>query len=205
MNEVSNGFKNPLGQGPLPVPLPKKSFWQENRETMIRLLFLVIILGGAVAYGTYVSNNKNLPEKIEIRKNTEMQDKITENNTVKVTDLDKGKTNVVVTNPNADQKVSGSKNSVTIIAEKGDGYTHLARRALAEYLKNFGEKNLSAEHKIYIEDYLQKKVSQKNTLQTGDQVSFSQDDLQGAIESALNLSQSQIQNLHKYAVLVPGL
>ena len=51
-------------------------------------------------------------------------------------------------------------------AERGNGSTHLARRALAHYLEKNPDSSLSAEHKIYIEDYLRKNVGHTGPVPT---------------------------------------
>lgn len=91
------------------------------------------------------------------------------------------------------------------IAQKGDGVTHLARRALKAYLIDRGkELNLTKEHKIYIEDYMQKKTGDF-WLQVGQKLTFSEDLIKEAIEHALQLTPEQLQNLTQYSQLVSGL
>jgi len=89
-------------------------------------------------------------------------------------------------------------------AEPGEGITHLARKALKEYLKEKGGPNLTPEHKIFIEDYLQKKTGDY-WLKVGQKVTFSQELIKEAIEKAQTLTQEQLQNLTQYAKLVPEL
>jgi len=89
-------------------------------------------------------------------------------------------------------------------AVKGDGTTKLARRALANYLEKNPDSTLTAEHKIYIEDYLRKQVPQKRVF-VGTSVEFSKSLIQNAITQSKNLNERQLQNLHKYAVRVPSL
>ena len=67
-------------------------------------------------------------------------------------------------------------------AAKGDGTTHLARRALAHYLEKNTDSALTAEHKVYIEDYLRKNVSHSGWLNQNDSVSFSKDLIKQAID-----------------------
>lgn len=92
-------------------------------------------------------------------------------------------------------------------AAKGNGATHLARHALKEYLQNKKElqDNLKAEHKIYIEDYLQKHTTHPKVLKIGDEISFSDGLINEAVEKAQKLTDKQIQNLSKYVPLVPSL
>ena len=87
-------------------------------------------------------------------------------------------------------------------AQKGDGTTHLARRALAHYLEKNPDSSLTPEHKIYIEDYLRKNVSTKGHLAVGQSVEFSKDLIKQAIESSNNLNASQLKNLQKYSAHV---
>lgn len=97
---------------------------------------------------------------------------------------------------------------IIVTAAKGNGATHLARQALKEYLKDKPElaQKLSAEQRIYIEDYLRKHLTdQPKTLHPGDRLTFSNNDIQNAIDLALNLTDSQIKNLSRYAPLVPSL
>jgi len=89
-------------------------------------------------------------------------------------------------------------------AVKGDGTTKLARRALANYLEKNPDSTLTAEHKIYIEDYLRKNVPQKRVF-VGTSVEFSKSAIQNAVTQSKNLNEKQLQNLHKYAVRVPSL
>ena len=91
------------------------------------------------------------------------------------------------------------------MAQHGNGYTHLARRALAEYLDTTGSQGLQAEHKIFAEDYLQKKIPDKQRLFAGDEVSFDQGQIQEAIDTALQLTDAQVDNLSQYVPLVPSL
>lgn len=103
-----------------------------------------------------------------------------------------------------------SRNGADIIvtAAKGNGTTHLSRQALREYLKDKPElaQKLSAEQRIYIEDYLRKHITgEPKTLHIGDQISFSDDTIKIATDLALNLTDSQIKNLSQYVPLVPSL
>lgn len=90
-------------------------------------------------------------------------------------------------------------------AEKGEGTTHLARRALRKYLQeNKPNFELTPEHKIYIEDYLAKKIN-KPMLKLGQEIEFSQDLIKEAIQKAETLTPEQLQNLEQYSQLVPSL
>ncbi len=90
-------------------------------------------------------------------------------------------------------------------AAKGEGLTHLARRALRSYLKDHPLPfYLTPERKIYIEDYLAKKKG-GGWLKLGQKVEFSQDLIKEAIEMSEQLTPSQLENLKQYSQLVPSL
>jgi len=89
-------------------------------------------------------------------------------------------------------------------AAKGEGTTNLARRALANYLEKNTDTSLSAEHKIFIEDYLRRQVS-NGKLKVGDSREFSKDMIAKSIEKSKELNEKQLKNLQKYAQRVPGL
>jgi len=87
-------------------------------------------------------------------------------------------------------------------AQPGEGVTHLARRALKSYLSDKGDSfNLTAEHKIYIEDYLQKKTGSQ-LLKLGDKVNFSDQLIAEAINQSQKLTSNQLENLKQFSALV---
>ena len=84
-------------------------------------------------------------------------------------------------------------------AQEGEGITHLARRAAKEYLDRTGQgKDLTAEHKVYIEDYLQKKTGDQ-WLSLGEKVSFSGDLIKEAADNSMQLTSEQLENLKQYS------
>jgi len=98
--------------------------------------------------------------------------------------------------------MSGISTEGTIIekAVKGDGVTHLARRALKDYLKD-NPQELTNEHKIYIEDYLKDEIGSR-PLKVDDEIAFSEDLIKEAIDASLQLTPEQLKNLEKYSALV---
>ncbi|MDD3190646.1 MAG: hypothetical protein PHI66_03070 [Candidatus Pacebacteria bacterium] len=85
-----------------------------------------------------------------------------------------------------------------VTAEKGDGVTHLARKALNEYLQENGKNELTDLHMIYIEDYIQNKTSSE-TLEVGQNLTFSRNLIAEAISSSERLSETALENLKKYS------
>jgi len=96
----------------------------------------------------------------------------------------------------------GRKEAGTIVevAAKGDGVTHLARRALKDYLEDHPQE-LTNEHKIYIEDYLKDRTGSR-PLEVGEEIAFSEDLIKEAIDASLELTPEQLKNLEKYSALV---
>lgn len=90
-------------------------------------------------------------------------------------------------------------------AQAGEGVTHLARKALDNYLKEKGVSfNLTPEHKVYIEDYIKDKTGEK-WLTVGETLSFSESLIAEAIQAAENLTPEQLKNLEQYSALIPNL
>jgi len=87
-------------------------------------------------------------------------------------------------------------------AEKGEGLTHLARRVLRKHLQaNLQDFEVTAEHKVYAEDYIAKKLG-SGWLELGQEVEFSLELIEEAIERSADLSQQQLDNLTQYSQLV---
>lgn len=88
------------------------------------------------------------------------------------------------------------------MAERGDGLTHLARRAATHYLEKNADSSLTAEHRIYIEDYLRKKVGHEGGTHIGTSVTFSKDLIREAIDASKQLDERQLENLKQYSARV---
>jgi len=195
-----------------------KQWLQDNLRIIVSVAIVVIIAAGIYSY----SNRSITPETTDQSDQTLSQDNtaISEENTDQSTATAKPeteeKTAPKVATKTETQKQPESQassvatsqeteNSFVESASRGDGTTKLARRALANYLEKNPDSALTAEHKIYIEDFLRKNVSHKGRVTVGQSVEFSKDLIQKAISGSKNLNERQLQNLHKYAVRVPSL
>lgn len=90
------------------------------------------------------------------------------------------------------------------VANKGDGVTHLARRALQNYEKVASDKvpeNFTNEHRIYVEDYLMKNTSTRS-LEIAEEVQFEEGLVEDAVKKASELTEAQLKNLEQYSRLV---
>lgn len=99
----------------------------------------------------------------------------------------------------------GEEKKYLEVAEQGEGITHLARKALKEYLsENSQDFEITPEHKIYIEDYIVKKIGGE-WLKLGETLEISGNLLDEAITRSESLSPEQLENLVQYSQLVPAL
>lgn len=172
-----------------------KQWFQDNLRIIVSIIIVVAIAGGIYSY----SKRTEAPMKEEISQESIMSEESAEDSSATET----------VTTPSETRQVAvpqsqETETSFVETAAKGNGTTHLARKALADYLEKNPDAALTVEHKIYIEDYLRKVVGSKN-IHIGTSVEFSKDLIQDAISKSKNLNERQLQNLHKYAVRVPSL
>ncbi len=91
------------------------------------------------------------------------------------------------------------------VAKEGDGLTHLARRATTSHMEKEGLE-LSDEERIYIEDYVQKRLAPEKTglrfLEIGEEIEISAELIEEAVVEAQALTPSQLDNLTQYSALV---
>jgi hypothetical protein len=92
-----------------------------------------------------------------------------------------------------------------VTAQKGDGLTHMARRAVADYLAQNPDSTITVAHKIYIEDFVRKATHHSDGISVGQEITFSKNVIEQAVGLAKNLNETQLNNLQKYVVLVPSL
>jgi hypothetical protein len=185
---------------------------KDNMRIIISILIVIAIAGGVYSFSKRAEAPKEkgktagieaekdsdgTSEEIALEENKE--EKAAEKETVVKKDSEKKeeKTSSVSTSQE-------TADSFVETAGRGEGTTHLARRALANYLEKNPDSSLTAEHKIYIEDYLRKQIGRKS-VRIGSSVEFSKNDIQKAIEKSKGLSEKQLKNLHKYAVRVNSL
>lgn len=177
-----------------------KQWIQDNLRIIISILIVIAIAAGIYSY----SKRAESP----MLKNADQATEEIDDEGVSAI-LEKGDNTQpeIIERKKAETQVSSqeTERSFIEVAAKGEGRTHLARRALANYLEKNSDSSLSPEHKIYIEDYLRKKASASSSLHPGNSVEFSKDLIQDAISKSKNLNQNQLKNLHKYAVRVPSL
>jgi hypothetical protein len=186
--ENENRTEDSIGTGTF------KQWMQDNLRIILSIIIVILIAGGIYSY-----SKRTAVPSVDQSSN---QEAIIDQNATNDTVQQPSDTNTKqVTNAATSQETTGS---FIETAGKGDSSTVLARRALANYLEKNPDSTLTAEHKIYIEDFLRKNIPQKR-VSVGTSAEFSKDLIQKAITQAKTLSGGQLKNLHKYAVRVPSL
>lgn len=190
----------------------KVSNWfQKNFSSVVLPIIALLILGGGIYM--YSQNQAELESPAAGLESTSTEIALDEEGTEKdgeVKDKKDKNQKQEKTEKNEDEKVMGgpvekSGSEYKVVTKSGEGITHLARRTAKKHLENKeGSPKLSAEQKIYVEDYLQNRKGTRQ-LKPGEELSFSQDLVEAAIDASQNLTESQLDNLSQYANQVPSL
>jgi hypothetical protein len=198
---------------------------QDNLRVILSVLIVVLIAVGIYNYSrkpvgeeskvdqmigeqevAFNEQQANANNNIEVKEQTEKKDQVV------VKDENVGGTKEAETQTPAGQKQPTTPSTVaektiegyTVTAGKGDGLTHLARKALQEFLAANPDAALTKEHKIYIEDYLRRQIAQ-GRIHPGDTRVFSESLVKDAIGKSKTLNERQLQNLKKYSARVANL
>jgi len=180
-----------------------KNWFRNNSSIILAVVIIIVLAGGIYAYTQRDSSRSILPEEFsESSENLESEQQVQpqqqEAESIEQanesTELEVQETPAGIGGP-----IIAESEVFTETAQKGDGVTHLARRALASYLeKTGGDAELTKEHKVYIEDYLQNKTSDE-MLETGQQKTFLKSLIEEAIQKSKTLTSEQLQNIAPFA------
>jgi len=171
-----------------------KAWVQENLRIIVSVFIVAAIALGIYSYSqrtATISDEENTLLETKQNEMSALTEEKKPTNEVKA----EVKNNVVVT-PELSRE---TETSFVVQAELGNGTTHLARRALAHYLEKNQDSSLTAEHKIYIEDYLRKNINFKGGVTKNTSLEFSKDLIKQGIEKSKTLNEKQLQNLKKYS------
>lgn len=175
-----------------------KAWVQENLRIIVSVFIVAAIALGIYSYSerTQISSDDTTNALLETKGDStgtvQTGDKSQDSVKAEV------KNNVVVTRELSRE----TETSFIEQAERGNGKTHLARRALAHYLEKNADSSLTAEHKVYVEDYLRKNVTHPGAVTTKTSIEFSKNLINQAIEKSKTLNDRQLQNLKKYSARV---
>lgn len=168
-----------------------KKWFKNNSSIILAIVIIIVLTGGIYAYTQRGSSQPILFEELEQEESNNNPGQ--EQDTTQLEILDEG-----IGGPD----IMFEQEMFTEKAERGDGVTHLARRALAKYLeKTGGDPELTKEHKIYIEDYMQNRTSD-DMLEIGETLNFSKNLIDEAIQASKNLTEAQLQNIAPFANMV---
>ncbi|KKP64787.1 MAG: hypothetical protein UR60_C0015G0012 [Candidatus Moranbacteria bacterium GW2011_GWF2_34_56] len=189
---MNNDFdQDDINETEEPTALQKFKEWvQENLRIIVSVLIVFLIASSIYSYSKRGAENTEVAQE-----NNEIEDILTDLSSEESTETseeapaeEENEGEEVATNTQEsetpqveEQKVEAPKqesapkvtesteteNSFVEVAQQGDGTTHLARKALANYLEKNADSSLTAEHKIYIEDYLRKNISQRGSISLG--------------------------------------
>lgn len=223
---MNNDFDNDdMNETEEPTTLQKFKEWvQENLRIIVSVLIVFLIASSIYSYSKRGTENEQVAQE-----NNEIEDILTDLSSEEDTDTSEAPVAEETTEDEeiaateektedvaVEEKVEAPKqenapkvtesteteNSFVEVSQKGEGTTHLARRALAHYLEKNADSSLTAEHKIYIEDYLRKNISQTGHIALGTSAEFSKSLIKQAIDASKNLNDAQLKNLQKYSANV---
>jgi cytoskeletal protein RodZ len=189
-----------------------KQWLQDNLRIIVSAFIVIVIAAGIYSYSSRTENSAVISEETTEEQSGGLLSQITgeEQASTEETPAENQAAQEQQVETKRDEQISpapSSQETETSFMEKavsGDGTTRMARRALANYLEKNPDSSLSAEHKIYIEDYLRKNIPQKRVF-VGDSVEFQKNLIQDAISQSKKLNENQLRNLQKYSARVPSL
>ena len=187
-----------------------KVWFQENLRMLVSIVIVVAIAGGIYAYSKRTQPPTMKEEVSQSAEEGEGKISVIGGETAKEEAGQEAETTEAApqTQPAATaQPAEASKETGSAFVEtavKGDSTTKLARRALANYLEKNPDATITAEHKIYIEDFLRRQVP-NHRISIGESREFTKDMIAKAIEKSKGLSDKQLKNLEKYSGRVPEL
>jgi predicted negative regulator of RcsB-dependent stress response len=197
-----------------------KSWFSDNLRIIISIIIVVVIAGGVYSYSKRSqapattdqnqatvqdqSGNNSNDQNAAVNPSDQSQTADNSSNSATQQPAQNGNSDQSKTQVSSTTASQETETSFVETAGAGDGTIRLARTALANYLEKNPDSTLTAEHKIFIEDYLSKQVGSQR-LAIGATKEFSKDLISQAITASKNLTQNQLNNLHKYAVRVPSL
>lgn len=175
--------------------------WAQENLRVITSVFIVAV----IAFGIYSYSDRSVPTDSSI-----VSGEVTSSDTEKIAEEEESgmvaeEETVVPTEAVEEQPQESSREtegSFIETAQRGDGLTHLARRATADYLEKNADSSVTAEHKVYVEDYLRKKIAHEGGVHVGTSVEFSKDLIREAIDASKNLTPTQLENLKQYSARV---
>lgn len=181
-----------------------KVWFEDNLRILLSILVVVAIAGGIYSYSKRVQT-----PTITDTAATQQQNDTTTETTESTPPANEKTTTPTTAAPTtaavSTAQVSETEKSLAVKATRGQGETHLAREALANYLTKNPDSQLTKEHKIYIEDYLRKHNTFNGHVSVGTSVEFQKTLIQQAIGQAKTLTPQQLDHLKIYSARVTSM
>lgn len=176
--------------------LGESGMWQRLKEsprTVSALIIILIVAAAIYAFSGEETTKSEMPDKSDVAVTEEEGEEVIQKEP-KIAAGVTGSEEVGEVIPEAKR----TKEGYVEVAQAGDGFTHLARRATTRWLsENQTSYAVTDEHRIYIEDYIQNQLGTQG-LKPGDTHTVSFDVIAEAVTAAENLSEQQLQNLTQY-------
>lgn len=181
---------------------------KESPRTVSALIIILIVAAAIYAFSGEPPQEQTTPENDEIALDAgglldeTVEEKLTETGETSkpavASEMVEAATQQAQQLPPAQRTAEG----YTETAQPGDGITHLARRATTRWLaENQASYEITAEHRIYIEDYLQNKIGTEG-LSLGETKTISFDLINEAVSAAQQLNERQLQHLGQYTYVL---
>lgn len=201
------------------------SFWSFRT---IFTLFLMVLLIGAGIYSFNREPEESIDEKVadleekkeetkseeekkseesktEEAKSEESKEEDTKAEDKSSEDVKEIKTEESKEETESVEEVKSTGEKVSVVTQSGEGVTHLARKAIANYIES-NNIELSVEQKLFAETHIKDLYKSKyKGLNKGDTVEFDSADITNTVSKAKDLSQGQIKAWNKYVKSVPSL
>lgn len=169
--------------------------WQRIKEsprTVSALIIILIVAAAIYAFSGEEAAQPGIPTGEEAAVLQEAEEIVEKEPQIAAETNESGQTGEVL--PEAKR----TKEGYMEVAQAGDGYTHLARRATTRWLsENQANYAVADEHRIYIEDYIQNKLGTRG-LELGESQTVSFGLITEAVAAAGELNEQQLNNLSKY-------
>ncbi len=186
----------------------EESFWQRVKESPRTVSALIIILIVAAAIYAFSGDDQKEAEIAQEAATTE--NAVTEEAAVNAETEEAAKPEGQVAAGATDNEAAAEEPAVELpearktaegyveVANAGEGYTHLARKAVTRWLsENQASYQVTEEHRIFIEDYIQNRLGSEG-LALGAEQTITFDLMEEAVAAAGELTEIQLNNLSQY-------
>lgn len=168
---------------------------RNSPRTVSTIIVILIILGAIFAFSDRGGDTQPSPSPTATASPTTEEATPTPEETESPTPA--GETPAPSPTPTAEAQET--ERSYVEVAARGDGVTHLARRAMLKHLEaNKPDFEVTAEHKIWIEDYLKDNIG-RAPLRLGQTLEVEKEMIRTAVEKSKALTDAQRQQLQRFS------